>query len=475
MSAGLGAATTLLPSYEPIAHDGPAALRGRLAGTRAALAAGRRTVTEHVGALLERIRAVDGELGAYVTVGGEPALRAAAEADRRIRRLGRDAWRHQPLLGVTVAVKDLIQTAQLPTGRGSLLRNGRPQADPPLVARLRSAGAIIIGKTTTSEYGWSASTASRVAQATRNPWSARHSAGGSSGGSAAAVAAGLCDAAIGTDGAGSIRIPASFCGIVGYKPSYGLVPYVPSCADRLAHAGPMTARVADAAELARVMTGAATGDPDSALRHPGRRVAGRSLRIAWIEFPGTSDEVRQAAEPAMLALSGLGHRVEQVDPPFADPYLALVTVLAAAEAAGTAPQDEADADPGRLAVARHGRTLGAAALVHAEETRLRLRVRLTELMQRYDALAMCTVPTAPFAVDAIGPAWAADPADLLWLAWAPGCYPFNLTGQPAISLPAGRTAAGLPVGVQLVGPVGGDVRLLTLAGRLEAALTPAAE
>ncbi len=441
-----------------------------LAATRAALVSGESTVEDHVGGVLDRIRAVDGEVGAFVSVADGTAMRAAAAADARIRRLGRSAWTNQPLLGVTLAVKDLIQTEELPTTRGSLNRNDRSATDPPVVARLRAAGAIVVGKTTTSEYGWSASTGSRVAPATRNPWATTVSAGGSSGGSAAAVAAGMCDAALGTDGAGSIRIPAAFCGVVGYKPSHGLIPYVPPCADRLAHVGPMVNRVQDAVELARVMAGTDPRDPDSLVRQRFYRTMPGSLRIAWIEFPGTDGEVRRVAGTAVEALTGLGHRVDLVEPPFPDPYLALVTVTAAAEAAATPPEHEETADPRRLDIVRYGRSLTAAAAMHAEETRLRLRIRLAEVMQSYDALAMCTVPVPPFAPDAIGPPWACDPADLLWLAWAPACYPFNLTGQPAVSLPAGLTAAGLPVGVQLVGPVGGDALVLNLARRLESEL-----
>jgi aspartyl-tRNA(Asn)/glutamyl-tRNA(Gln) amidotransferase subunit A len=445
-------------------------VRPGLAATRSALASGETRVVDHVEAVLDRIGAVDGELGAYVSVAADPARRAAAVADERIRRHGRAAFRRQPLLGVTVAVKDLIQTRDLPTTRGSLNRNDRAPVDAPVVARLRAAGAIVVGKTTTSEYGWSASSASRVAPATRNPWSPRHSAGGSSGGSAAAVAAGLCDVALGTDGAGSIRIPAAFCGIVGFKPTQGLIPYVPACVNRLSHAGPMVHRVADAIELTRVMAGADPGDPDSAARLPSRNRHRGPLRVAWIEFPGTDPAVRRAASAAADALRGLGHRVEAVDPPFTDPYLALLTLLAAEAAATTPPEQEPGADAGRLAVVRHGRTLSAGAVMNAGAARMRLRTRMAEIMGRYDVLASCTVPVEPFAVDAIGPSWAADPEDLLWLSWAPACYPFNLTGQPAISLPVGLTAAGLPVGVQLVGPVGADLSVLALAGRLEAEL-----
>jgi aspartyl-tRNA(Asn)/glutamyl-tRNA(Gln) amidotransferase subunit A len=377
---------------------------------------------------LAAIREVDPELGAFVSVAGETALCEAEAADGRIHRLGPAAWQEQPLLGITLSVKDLIQTQDLPTKRGSLLENRRARVDAPAVARLRAAGAIVVGKTTTSEYGWSASTVSRVAAPTRHPWARERSAGGSSGGAAAAVSAGLCTAALGTDGAGSIRIPAAFCGVVGFKPSFGRIPYVPAGAERLAHLGPLATR--------------------------------------------TSTEVRGITEQVWPVLTAQGHRVECIDVPFPDPYPALVDLLAAAEAAGTAPADEEWCDPGRLAIVHHGRTVSGATVIRAEEVRLALRTTLRSVMNRYDLLAMATVPIEPFDVHAIAPSWAAKPSDLLWLAWSPASYPFNMTGQPALSLPVGVTSSGLPVGLQLVGPLGGDNLVLSAASRIEADLGP---
>ncbi|MER7779688.1 amidase family protein [Streptomyces sp. NPDC096191] len=437
--------------------------------TRELLRRGELSAVEHTTAVLTAVRERDA-LDAYVAVGGEEALRAAERADARIRRLGADAWRTMPLLGVTVSVKDLLQTHDLPTARGSLLPNERPREDAPAVARLRAAGAVVVGKTATSEYGWSASTVSRAAPPVRNPYDPRLTAGGSSGGAAAAVATGLCDGSLGTDGSGSIRIPAAFCGVVGYKPSLGRIPYFPNSADRLAHQGPIARTVADAALLGKVMAGPHPADPDSGLGSLEAPRTGRVLRIGWIEYGGTSDEVRRVTGKARLALTGRGHLVEDVEVRCTDLYPALVDILAASEAAGARPEDDEWADPGRLAVIRHGRTLRGADVIRAEEVRQGLRTTLRTVMGHYDVLAMATVPVEPFAADAIGPSWAADPRDLKWLAWAPASYPFNMTGQPALSLPAGLTRSGLPVGVQLVGPVGADDLVLRLAGRLESDL-----
>ncbi|HET9518277.1 MAG TPA: amidase family protein [Actinoplanes sp.] len=445
---------------------------GGIGEHRDLLRRGERSVVEHITRVLDDIEARDPQLHAFVAVGGAECLRDAARADIHIRRYGPDSWQRMPLLGVPIGVKDLIQTADLPTRRGSLLPNNRPRVDAPAVARLRAAGAIIIGKTATSEYGWSAGTTSRLAPATRNPWDPQRSAGGSSGGAAAAVAAGLCAAGLGTDGAGSIRIPAAFCGVVGYKPSFGRIPYVPPCADRLAHLGPLSTTVADAAELAQLISGPHERDPDSLHLSVRAPLPATGLRIGWVELPGTSGQVRAVAARGPAALSAQGHQVDLIEPPYPDPYPVLVDLLAAAESAACTEDDERLADAGRLAVVGYGRSLDAAAVVRAEEARLELRARMAVVMQDYDLLAMVTVPIEPFDVDAIAPPWAADPADLNWLAWSPGTYPANLTGQPAISLPLGRTAAGLPVGLQLVADVGADDLLLTVAQRTEAVLGP---
>lgn len=442
-----------------------------LSHTKELLSRGEITVVEHVRSVLTAIRERD-TLGAFVAVAGEEALRDAEQADARIRDRGREAWWDMPLLGVTVSVKDLLQTRDLPTTRGSLLKNDRPHEDAPAVARLRAAGAIVVGKTTTSEYGWSASTVGRVASPTRNPYDPRLTAGGSSGGAAASVAAGLCEGALGTDGSGSIRIPAAFCGVVGYKPSYGRVPYFPNGADRLAHQGPLARSVADAALLGQVIAGPHPNDPDSGLGSLDTPRDMRALRVGWIEYEGTDPEIRRVTDQARHCLVAQGHRVEDVEVRCDNLYPALVDILSASEAAGTSPDDEEWCDPGRLEIVRHGRTLTGADVIRAEEVRQGLRTTLRSVMDRYDLMAMATVPIEPFDADAIGPAWAADPRDLLWLAWVPASYPFNMTGQPAVSLPAGLTRSGLPAGLQLVGPVGADDLVLTVARRLEAELAP---
>lgn len=407
------------------------------------------------------------DLGAFVAVADDRALAEARNADKCILELGEEAWAKQPLLGVTFSVKDLIQTAELPTRRGSLLDNPRPEADAPSVAALRRAGAIVIGKTTTSEHGWSASTVNRVSPPTRNPWNPGRSTGGSSGGAAAAVATGMGVAALGTDGAGSVRIPASFCGVVGFKPTFGRVPYHPPCADRLAHVGPLANSVDDIAELMNVLSRPHLKDPDSGSRSTEPPQDASQLRVGWVDLPGAEPDVLRVCQRARTYLEGGRHRLEHLDETIPDPYPDLVTILAATEAVGMSENEEELADPGRIAIAEYGRSLSGADVMRAEEARMDLRVKMRSVMDRFDLLVMPTVPIEPFAVDAIAPPWAADPEEQLWLAWSPATYPFNMTGQPALTVPMGLTGYGLPVGLQIVGPYGQDDLVLAFAREIE--------
>ncbi|WNV88070.1 amidase family protein [Umezawaea sp. Da 62-37] len=418
--------------------------------------------TEHVRATLDLLEETQPELRAFTTVTADLALAQAAEAERLILADGEGAWLGRSLLGVPVSVKDLTPTAGVRTTRGSLLRaHWVPEQDAPAVARLRGAGAVLIGKTSTSEFGWSAGTANRITEPVANPWDRTRSAGGSSGGAAAATAAGIGVAALGTDGAGSIRIPAAFCGVVGYKPTFGRVPYVPMSPEGLSHLGPLARDVATARLVADVIAGPHPDDPLSTPRLPRRSWTG-AVRVAWLRWPDESGEV---AAIARAAADELGDVVE-VEPPFTDPYPHLVTILAAFDA-GQRPEDDALSDPFRLRVVEHGRRLSAADLAHALTERQRLLQQVDALMRRFDVVASPTAWIEPFAVDRWRPDDDGD--DLDWLAWCRAAYPFNLTGQPAVSVPAGFTAAGLPVGLHLAGRRHEDDLLLDVAERFETA------
>ncbi|MFI1968732.1 amidase [Streptomyces cinnamoneus] len=442
------------------------------AGLRRLYAARQLSPVEFTEDTLALIADLDPALGAFVTVAADRALAEAARAEERVLRLGEAAWEGRPLLGVPLSVKDLTATEGIRTTRGSLaLRDAVPGQDAPAVARLRRAGAVVLGKTTTSEGGWSAGTVNRLGPAAANPWDLSRSAGGSSGGAGAAVAAGLGIAGTGTDGAGSIRIPAAFCGVVGFKPTHGRVPYVPHCPDRLAHLGPLARTVDDAELLLRVMAGPDARDPDSLLPPHDPPAGDGPLRIAWIEgltapgSTGPADRQRAAVE----RLAAAGHHVEEIPPPFGDAYPALVTLLAAAEAAASPAADDALADPARLAVVRHGRTLSAVQLVRAEAERAELTGKLASCLERFDVLAMPTVPVPPFAVDAWHPDAPAYDDPLAWLSWAPAAFPFNMAGLPAVSVPAGFGPEGLPVGLQLAAARHHDALVLRVAKEVERA------
>jgi aspartyl-tRNA(Asn)/glutamyl-tRNA(Gln) amidotransferase subunit A len=418
--------------------------------------------TEYVRATLDLLDRTEPTLHAFVTVTADLALSQAETAEKLIRAGGADAWAGRPLLGIPVTVKDLTPTAGVRTTRGSLRHaDWVPDRDAPAVARLCDAGAVLIGKTTTSEFGWSAATVNRVGPAAVNPWDPRRSAGGSSGGAAAAAANGVGVCALGTDGAGSIRVPAAFCGLVGFKPTYGRVPYVPVSPEGLSHIGPLARDVATAELVTSVIAGRHPDDPLS-VDSKQERVPARP-RIAWLNWPGP---VTEADSIARSAAEALGADLVELDVPFPDPYPHLVTILAAFDA-GQDPRDDELSDQFRNRIVAHGRRLSAADLARAQTERAMLVQSLDRLMERFDVLAMPTVSIEPFAVDA----WRPDPdgADLDWLAWCRTTYPFNLTGQPAVSVPAGFTAAGLPVGLQLVGRRHGDDTVLAVAANVESA------
>ncbi|MGW0589569.1 amidase [Streptosporangium sp. NPDC002607] len=427
--------------------------------------------------LLERIFELPDRCNAFVTVDHDRAMDTAREAERLLMDSGPDALGDRPLLGIPISVKDLIPTRGLRTTRGSLLhRDWIPDFDAPAVERLRAAGAVILGKTSTSEFGWSAASRNRVTGVTPNPWDGERTAGGSSCGAAVAVATGLGVGATGTDGAGSVRIPAAFCGVVGFKPSFGRIPYHPPSEELLSHLGPLTRGVADAALLVEVMAGPDRRDLfslDSVWRGQDVRTGAPPLRVGWIDGlgePAPDPEILRVARSAVRALAEAGHAVREIRPPFEDPYPALVTILASAEAAAHASVpagDEALIDPGRLPIIEYGRRLRAVDLMAAQRARTRLWEQVRGWLDGFDLLAMPTVPVKPFLATEDEPDLRLDKGEPSWLGWSPTTYCFNLTGQPAISLPAGFTSEGLPVGVQLVAGWRADHTVLRAALDLE--------
>ncbi len=427
-------------------------------------------------AVLERIDAQNGITNAYCLVSDDEALAAARQSERR--------WQAGELAGlldgVPTSVKDLLLTSGWPTLRGSLtIDKAAPwTVDAPAVARLREHGAVLLGKTATPEFGWKGVTDSPLTGVTRNPWDPSRTAGGSSGGAAAAVASGLGPLAVGTDGGGSIRIPASFCGIVGLKPTHGRVPvYPPSTFGTLSHVGPMARTVADAALLLDALGSPDFRDPLALDRQPSVSAAHgttrvRGLRVAYspgLGYAEVDPEVAVAVRDAVTALEDHGARITQADPGLASP-LAAFDVLWSAGAAKIVDDIPASRrhliDPGLAEVASEGRRYSAVDYLQALRVRSELGIAAGAFHQAYDLLVTPTEPIVAFGAGAEVPEESTQPR---WTSWTPFTYPFNMTHQPAATVPCGFSADGMPIGVQVVGPRHADALVLEACAAIEAA------
>jgi aspartyl-tRNA(Asn)/glutamyl-tRNA(Gln) amidotransferase subunit A len=438
---------------------------------------GQASPVEATRAVLARIEALDPLLRAFTHVAHEEAL-AAAERSRSRWQRGEPCG---ALDGVPVSIKDLILTFGWPTLRGSHTVDAQQawDVDAPVTARLREAGAVLLGKTATPEFGCKGETNSPRTGITRNPWNPARSPGGSSGGAAAAVAAGMGPIAMGTDGAGSVRIPAAFCGNVGLKPSFGRVPAFPlSPFGTVAHIGPHTMSVRDAALALTVMSGSDARDwtalpPDGRDYSVGLEDGVRGLRVAWSPTLGYArdvhPEVAAACAQAVRLLQTLGAHVEQLDPGFEDP-LEITTGLWFAGSwtlwNTLSPAQQAVTDPDFAAQARLGERLSVLELQRLHLRRGALGAHMRQFMQRFDLLVTPSVAVPAFEARPAGQQ-AMTPESML--GWTPFSYPFNLTQQPAITVPCGLTAEGLPIGLQLVGPMFDDARVLRAARAFESA------
>jgi Asp-tRNA(Asn)/Glu-tRNA(Gln) amidotransferase A subunit family amidase len=433
---------------------------------------------EVIDAVLDRIARLNPRLNAFVTVTAEEARRAARAAERALARrrpaLG-------PLHGVPFSVKDLVITKGVRTTFGTrLFADNVPGEDAPMVARLKAAGAILVGKTNTPTLGWLGATHNLLFGATRNPWRPDRTPGGSSGGAAAAVAAGLGPLGIGTDGGGSIRIPAAFAGIFGHKPSYGRIPTYPaSGAWSLSHVGPMTRTVADAALMMQVCAGPDERDPYSLPRDGVdyvRAIRGgvKGLRVAYAEDLGNltavDPEVRQAAARAARSFRELGCRVEVVAPRWPSPGECWFDIFCGGLATRLLPYRDrrADIEPGLLDIMEATAAQPPSRYVQAWFDRLAWWQHPRAFFERYDLLLTPTVACPPFAVGLDHPGEIAGKTVTAY-AWIPYTYPFNLTGQPAASVPCGFTREGLPIGLQIVGRRFDDAMVLRAAAAYERA------
>ena len=425
-------------------------------------------------ATLDRIDRLDRIHNAFVVIDRQGALNDARASEERWRR-------GQPnglIDGLPVTVKDLIVVKGMPTRRGSHTTNPVPsEEDGPPVARLRRQGAVFLGKTTTSEFGWKAVTDSPLTGVTRNPWNSHLTSGGSSGGAGVAAALGLGILHLGTDGGGSIRVPASFCGVFGFKPTVGVISVHPhSPALSLWHQGPLTRTVPDAALMLTVMAGPDSRDwyagPELNIDYRNRLSDGiRGFRIAYsrtLGYAKADQKVVNVVDKAVERLAGLGALVDEIEPNL-DPIEIMKPLWSVALALGVAPMTKGQRaliDPPKLDLADPGFHLSALDYRRLEQARENFSRRLTMLLAKYDLLVTPQLAIVPFAAGHEVP-----PGSQMqrWWEWSPFTYPFNLTQQPTAAVPCGFTTSGLPVSMQIVGAKFSDALVLRAAHAYEIA------
>ena len=438
--------------------------------------------SEVMEAILARIDRVNPKINAFCTLARDSAIAEARAADKKVAR----AKSLGPIFGVPISIKDLIFTKGVRTTFGSKMHeNFIPDQDEVVVQRLKAAGAIVLGKTTSCEFGYKSVTDSPLWGITRNPWNPELTPAGSSGGAAGAVASGMGPMAVGSDGGGSIRAPASFCGIFGLKPSRGRIPLYPLLSGwetldrRLAHLGPLTRTVADAALMMEVMAGRDDRDPATL---PEGRIAFRrelkkgirGLKIAWsldLGYAVVDERVQDAVTSAIKVFAELGAKLEEARPDFPPMHDAFQLIFAAgcAGAIGDRLEEWRDRlDRGLVRLTEIGLKASAADYIRATNRSHILWEKMEAFFEKYELLLTPTLSVPPFPV---GIDWPREVAGqkvhpLNYLVFT---YPFNLTGQPAASVPCGWTADGLPVGLQIIGRRFEDATVLRAAAAFEEA------
>jgi len=437
----------------------------------------RRTLSpvEVTAVTLARIDRLNPRLNAFITVSHESAMAEARAAEQAYRdgTAGR-------LAGVPLSIKDLTPTKGIRTTKGSLVNpDWVPDFDAPLVERVKGDGAVILGKSNTPELGWKGDSGNRIIGPTHNPWQQGKTAGGSSGGAGAAVAAGLGPLAQGSDGAGSIRIPAAFCGIFGIKPSFGLVPQFPASAvGDVSHLGPMTRTVRDAALMLNAIAGADDRDRfswSSGIDYLAACEGGvRGMRIAWspdLGYATVSPEILRRCEAAVQRFVDLGADVVEASPGLPDPFPISGTLWGTAMAAVFSENWEAVKDlldPGMVRVIEASRHVSAVEVQSLMQERTRYYEAFRAFLEPFDLLLTPTLPCVAFDAGLDEPPFAERPYRIP-LDWTPFTYPFNLTGNPAATVPCGFVE-GLPVGLQLVGRFKDDATVLRAAAAFEMAM-----
>ncbi len=439
-----------------------------------AFAAGRLSPVEAARAALDRAEAVQPRFNAFVRIERDAAMAQARASEARWRR-GEPL---SPVDGVPATVKDVVWVEGWPARYGSLSTPDVPAtADAPAVARMRAAGLTLLGLTTTPDFGWKALADSPLTGVTRNPWNPDLTPGGSSGGAAVAALTRAGVVHLGTDGGGSIRVPCAFTGLVGLKPTFGRVPAYPASAfGTVAHIGPMARRVADARAMLDVLSGRDAADwlqgPGALPGLDARERGFEGARVGYWSTPpcGMVDpEVAAIVEAAVAALARRGAVVEPVDLPGEDllgVFNAHWLAGAAARAATLSDADRRRLDPGLQEVVAAGERLSAVDYVRAANARAAFGRAMEDLAARFDVLVSPATAVLPFPVGLEVP-----PGSGLgrWIEWAGFSFPLNLSQQPAAVVPCGRSASGLPVGLQLFAARGEDARVLDYAQAFEAA------
>lgn len=446
----------------------------------AAIRRGELSPVELVEHCLARVEERDGEINAFTVVLAEPARAAARAVEQRVRA-GEPVG---PLAGVPVAIKDHIWLAgELATNGSRALADFRPTEDAVPVARLKASDAIILGKTNNPEFCYRAFTANEVFGVTRNPWDLGRTPGGSSGGAGACVAAGMAPLALGTDGGGSIRIPAAFCGVVGLKPTFGLVPKLPGFRGwpTLSVDGPLTRSVRDAALALEVMAGPHPAD-DLSYPSPDRSYVSAateerdlsSLRVAWsvdLGFAPVEADVRRRFDEAVDRMAATGIELVEAHPPPRGPvalWNTIATIEGHASEGALLERSPELIETETAEIIRSGAGHGARDYLDAQNERAEYTREWLEFFAEHDLLLTPMMQLTAFEIGIASPAKVGGvPIDPFFDDWCHLCYPANLTGQPAISLPNGLGDDGLPVGLQMIGRRFEEATVLALAAAWE--------
>jgi aspartyl-tRNA(Asn)/glutamyl-tRNA(Gln) amidotransferase subunit A len=422
----------------------------------------------------------DVDINAYVAFRDDAAHREAVDREREAR----SGMLRSALHGVPIASKDNMYIAGEPALKGSRTTTDAPATTAsPMVQRLVDAGTVIIGRTTTPEFGWKGTGISPLTGVTRNPWDPSRNSGGSSAGSGATVGAGAVPIATGSDAGGSIRIPAAFCGTVGLKPTLSAIPVWPGTVNEsLSHAGPLTRSVADARAVLHITRGADPRDPQSAFAEPVPLPLGRPWRIGIVREPwgiAPCDEVAERLRPVFSALPGSGLGVvEEVDLSIPVPRAVFEALWVTGRGFGFAELSRSVGDimdPGLARLTGLAEEYSLAGFLDALQARRAFNARIFDVLSRYDVLIMPTMPLTAFEADAEVPVGGEADAPLPWITWTPYTYPFNISGQPAITVPVDLGAGRLPVGLQVVGGWAADDLVLAVAERLEQVVAPTIE